>query len=111
MSGITQEDLKYIEDEFFDENRNTRIGFDRLSAKYGVSGRDEVVGNVSMRIIGEVNKGSAVLSDTYEKKFRMVNDYATAEKIHNEKGLTWYHYDDDAITKKLSGIETDFNLI
>jgi hypothetical protein len=108
MAKPTPEQMKYLEERFFDEERNTRVGFDRISDIYGVSGRDAIVEDISLRILGESNEGRAVYSDSYEKNFAFGNDYATAGNLHKEKGLPWYHFSDDDITRKLPGVESGF---
>jgi hypothetical protein len=108
MERLTQEKLNYIEEEFFKDGVNTRLGFEKMLKMYDVTGRDEIVENISMRILTESNTGKAVYSDTYEKNHAYGNDYATAERAHQERNLTWYHFDDDDITKKLPGVESDF---
>lgn len=108
MAKPTLGEMKYIEEGFFDDEKNTRARFDRMSDKYGVPGRDAIVENISLRILDESNDGRAVYSDTYEKNFAFGNDYPSVKKRHEKEGLTWYHFNDDAITKKLSGVELDF---
>ena len=108
MAEITPKELKLIEDKFFDARMNTSLGFAKLMEKYGESGRDDVTGDISMRILQESNDGLAVYSHSFTKRHEKTTDYDHARNIHEEKHLTWYHIGDDAITKKLYGVDSDF---
>jgi hypothetical protein len=97
-----------IEDRFFDDDMNTRLSLNEMERKYGVSGRDEIVGNVSMRVMREYNEGSALFSDSLEKKEGSPNAHGVVKPLHEKTHQTWYHYSADAITKKMYGVESDF---
>jgi len=108
MTGITQGDMKYIEEGFLSREKNTRLSFDGISDKYGDSGLDEIIKGIGPVIPKERNRGDAVYSFPGGKATEFGNDYATVEKIHKEKGLTWYDISDDGFTRKNPGMESDF---
>ena len=97
-----------ISERFFDDEKNTRLDFGRISKKYAGTGLDEVIRSICPAIPKEYNDGIGAYSFPGKLAGRFGNDYATVEKRHKKEGLTWYNIDDSGITRKLPKVESGF---
>jgi len=105
MTGQNQTD--YI-GKFFDNEKNTSLGFDSLSKVYDTSGRNVIEG-VCMRLLGEYNNDKAVYSYPCEtEQFKPEHGYGNVKGAHEKMNLTWYDINDDGITRKNPGMNSDF---
>ncbi len=103
--------MEDIEERFFDDKQNPSVSFEGMTKKYGDSGHDSIVENISMRALGEKNNRRAVYSTSYQKDGPFGKDYAAAKTAHEEDGQPWVHFGDREITRKLHGAEGFIDII
>ena len=108
MTKLTPKQMKYIEDGFFDDEKNTSISFTRLSKKYDVSGLDEIIRDICPVIPKEYNDGDAVYSFKGGLAKEYKNDYDTVKERHEKDKKTWYNITDGGITRKNFGMDSGF---
>lgn len=113
MTYPTQKQMDYLEGEFFSDERNTRISFDRVMDVYNLSDQSEIGGiieGVCTRLLSEYNAKKAVYSYPCKEDGEFIPEHGrdNVERAHGERGLTWYDITDGGITRKVPGLESDF---